>query len=208
MSELDRLTIWQDPAIRNALSWYLDVAENRRPAKFRIAATIATQLEPAAASEDALSASARISITPARSCSIAARLARAQSSSPPATCAAPSAKTATSRPTRTTVTRSIRARSRRWPGRCAARAVTTSTWLVDRPGVREFRWSQRQHRPRIPPASLLGFTFELPTGSRVRNAFCARPEHSRSSCRHTPRSALRRKASQETRWRAEIFGHQ
>jgi hypothetical protein len=46
--------IWDDPAIRDALSWYLDVAENRRPAKFRIAATVATQLDPAASSEDAL----------------------------------------------------------------------------------------------------------------------------------------------------------
>ena len=43
MSDLGKLTIWNDPAIRGALSWYLDVAENRRPAKFRIAATIATQ---------------------------------------------------------------------------------------------------------------------------------------------------------------------
>jgi putative pyruvate formate lyase activating enzyme len=30
------------------------VSENRRPAKFRIAATIATQLDPSASSEDAL----------------------------------------------------------------------------------------------------------------------------------------------------------
>src|SRR5215831_12641854 len=54
MSDLDRLRIWDDPAIRGALSWYLDVAENRRPAKFRIAATVATQLDPPASSEDAL----------------------------------------------------------------------------------------------------------------------------------------------------------
>ena len=54
MSDLGKLTIWNDPAIRGALSWYLDVAENRRPAKFRIAATIATQLDPAASREDAL----------------------------------------------------------------------------------------------------------------------------------------------------------
>jgi putative pyruvate formate lyase activating enzyme len=33
---------------------YLDVAENRRPAKFRIAATVAAGLDPAAGSEDAL----------------------------------------------------------------------------------------------------------------------------------------------------------
>ena len=38
MSDLSHLKIWDDPAIRDALSWYLDVAENQRPAKFRIAA--------------------------------------------------------------------------------------------------------------------------------------------------------------------------
>src|SRR5262249_60472074 len=54
MSDLDRLRIWEDSAIRGALSWYLDVAENRRPAKFRIAATVATRLDPATSSEDAL----------------------------------------------------------------------------------------------------------------------------------------------------------
>ena len=54
MSDLTRLTVWDDPAIRGALSWYLDVAENRRPAKFRIAATVATKLDPAAGGEDAL----------------------------------------------------------------------------------------------------------------------------------------------------------
>src|SRR5947208_7558390 len=54
MSDLAKLRIWDDPAIRGALSWYLDVAENRRPAKFRIAATVATQLDPAASSEGAL----------------------------------------------------------------------------------------------------------------------------------------------------------
>jgi putative pyruvate formate lyase activating enzyme len=54
MSDLTRLTVWDDPAIRGALSWYLDVAENRRPAKFRIAATVATKLDPAASGEDAL----------------------------------------------------------------------------------------------------------------------------------------------------------
>ena len=54
MGDLAKLTIWGDPAIRDALSWYLDVAENRRPAKFRIAATVATQLDPPASSEEAL----------------------------------------------------------------------------------------------------------------------------------------------------------
>jgi len=54
MSDLPKLRIWDDPAIRGALSWYLDVAENRRPAKFRIAATVASGLDPAGSSEDAL----------------------------------------------------------------------------------------------------------------------------------------------------------
>ena len=54
MGDLAKLKIWDDPAIGDALSWYLDVAENRRPAKFRIAATVATQLDPQACSEDAL----------------------------------------------------------------------------------------------------------------------------------------------------------
>jgi putative pyruvate formate lyase activating enzyme len=54
MRDLAELGVWDDPAIRGALSWYLDVAENRRPAKFRIAATIATQLDPGASREDAL----------------------------------------------------------------------------------------------------------------------------------------------------------
>ena len=54
MSDLGSLRIWEDPAIRGALSWYVDVAENRRPAKFRIAATVAARLDPAASSEDSL----------------------------------------------------------------------------------------------------------------------------------------------------------
>jgi putative pyruvate formate lyase activating enzyme len=54
MSDLARLRIWNDPAIAGALSWYLDVAENRRPAKFRIAATLATELDPAGCGEEAL----------------------------------------------------------------------------------------------------------------------------------------------------------
>ena len=54
MSDLTKLRIWDDPAIGNALSWYLEVAENRRPAKFRIAATVATGLDPTRESEDAL----------------------------------------------------------------------------------------------------------------------------------------------------------
>ena len=54
MSDLARLKIWDDPAIRDALSWYLDVAENRRPAKFRIAATVVTQIDPVASNEEML----------------------------------------------------------------------------------------------------------------------------------------------------------
>jgi len=54
MSDLARLKIWDDPAIRGALSWYLDVAENRRPAKFRIAATVATGPDPLVSCEEAL----------------------------------------------------------------------------------------------------------------------------------------------------------
>jgi hypothetical protein len=46
MSDLARLRIWDDQVIRGALWWYLDVAENRRQAKFRSAATVATQLDP------------------------------------------------------------------------------------------------------------------------------------------------------------------
>jgi hypothetical protein len=54
MSDLARLRIWDDPAIRDSLSWYLAVAESRRPAKFRISASLATQLDPATSSEEAL----------------------------------------------------------------------------------------------------------------------------------------------------------
>ena len=54
MGELHRLRVWEDPAVRDALAWYLDVAENRRPAKFRIAATVPTHFNPATASEEEL----------------------------------------------------------------------------------------------------------------------------------------------------------
>src|SRR5215475_10648270 len=166
MSDLDRLRIWDDSAVRGALSWYLDVAENRRPAKFRIAATVATQLDLTASSEGALwaeldrltptfvarwqatragaslpqaaegpsllelcrelayrmlahcnfcpwncrvdrvagakfgacklASGSRVTITPAKCCSIAARKARARFFSPLATCGAPSVRTGTS----------------------------------------------------------------------------------------------------------------
>src|SRR5262245_19294630 len=54
MSGLTELSIWNDPALRDALSWYVAVAENRRPAKFRIAATVPTKLDLSADSEEAL----------------------------------------------------------------------------------------------------------------------------------------------------------
>ena len=198
MSDLAQLKIWDDPAIRDGLSWYLAVAENRRPAKFRIAATLPPSSIPhvqrggalgrarppdadisrkvagdpggraiaghadgpsllelcrelayrmlahcnfcpwncrvdrrrarssAPANSPPLRGSARISITPAKSCFTAARKVRARSSSPPATCGVPSVRTATSAPTRTTARKQTRARWRRWRGRCAAKAATTS----------------------------------------------------------------------------------
>jgi putative pyruvate formate lyase activating enzyme len=54
MGGLDQLGIWHDPALAEGLAWYREVATNRRPAKFRIAATIPTALDPEHASEDAL----------------------------------------------------------------------------------------------------------------------------------------------------------
>ncbi len=40
MRPLSEIWIWDDPRLREWLDWYLAVADNRRPAKFRIAATI------------------------------------------------------------------------------------------------------------------------------------------------------------------------
>src|SRR5918992_991812 len=40
MRDFDQLWVWNDPAIAGQLGWYRDVAGNRKPAKFRIAATI------------------------------------------------------------------------------------------------------------------------------------------------------------------------
>jgi putative pyruvate formate lyase activating enzyme len=40
MAGFDRLWIWDDPALAGSLRWYREVAANRQPAKFRIAATI------------------------------------------------------------------------------------------------------------------------------------------------------------------------
>ena len=50
----DPLSAWKDPAVAKRLGWYLDVAENRKPAKFRIARTIPVALSLADAPEDAL----------------------------------------------------------------------------------------------------------------------------------------------------------
>src|SRR6266498_4246191 len=54
MNGLAALGIWNDAAIHDALSWYLAVAENRRPAKFRIAATVPAELDLSTSSEEAL----------------------------------------------------------------------------------------------------------------------------------------------------------
>ena len=52
MTELDQLRVWNDPATRRRLGWYREVAANRRPAKFRIAATIPLGLALDAAETD------------------------------------------------------------------------------------------------------------------------------------------------------------
>jgi putative pyruvate formate lyase activating enzyme len=44
MTEFDRLRVWSDPVTRRCLGWYREVAANRQPAKFRIAATIPLEL--------------------------------------------------------------------------------------------------------------------------------------------------------------------
>jgi putative pyruvate formate lyase activating enzyme len=54
MSEFDQLWVWSDPAIAKSLGWYREVAENRRPAKLRIARTIPATLSLQAACEAAL----------------------------------------------------------------------------------------------------------------------------------------------------------
>ena len=40
MNSLADLWIWDDPQLTDRLRWYVYVADNRRPGKFRIAATI------------------------------------------------------------------------------------------------------------------------------------------------------------------------
>lgn len=53
MTSFDRLFVWDDPALATGLGWYRAVATNRRPAKYRIAATIPAEID-ADAPEDAL----------------------------------------------------------------------------------------------------------------------------------------------------------
>ncbi|MHC4974347.1 MAG: radical SAM protein [Planctomycetota bacterium] len=54
MTEFEQLRVWSDPAVAKSLGWYRAVAENRKPAKFRIARTVASSLVPEAAPETAL----------------------------------------------------------------------------------------------------------------------------------------------------------
>jgi putative pyruvate formate lyase activating enzyme len=54
MGGFAELQVWREPATACALSWYLEVAENRMPAKFRIAATIPIAVSLDDASEEAL----------------------------------------------------------------------------------------------------------------------------------------------------------
>ena len=54
MQDFDQLWVWDDSALAGALGWYRAVAQNRQPAKFRIAATVPLGLDPDAADEDAL----------------------------------------------------------------------------------------------------------------------------------------------------------
>jgi putative pyruvate formate lyase activating enzyme len=54
MNVLERLAIWQHPDLKDRLQWYRQVADNRRPAKFRIARAIPVDCSPAEASEEEL----------------------------------------------------------------------------------------------------------------------------------------------------------
>ncbi|MFQ6017460.1 MAG: radical SAM protein [Kiloniellaceae bacterium] len=54
MHDFDRLWVWRDSALADSLGWYLAVAGNRKPAKFRIARTIPVAGDLRDASEDAL----------------------------------------------------------------------------------------------------------------------------------------------------------
>ncbi len=54
METFDQLWVWNDPALAASLGWYRDVANNRKPAKFRIARTIPAALSLDRAPEQAL----------------------------------------------------------------------------------------------------------------------------------------------------------
>ncbi len=54
MSSFGELWIWDDPALSDFLAWYVAVADNRRPAKFRIAAAIAAAVDLDAGETDGL----------------------------------------------------------------------------------------------------------------------------------------------------------
>ena len=54
MTGFDRLWVWDDPALAGSLRWYREVAANRKPAKFRIAATVPAGVPPRDAPEDEL----------------------------------------------------------------------------------------------------------------------------------------------------------
>jgi putative pyruvate formate lyase activating enzyme len=54
MTDFEQLWVWRDPALARSLGWYTAVAANRKPAKFRIAATIPVSLALEDASEQAL----------------------------------------------------------------------------------------------------------------------------------------------------------
>jgi putative pyruvate formate lyase activating enzyme len=55
MTDFGQLWAWRDPALVRSLGWYAAVATNRKPAKFRIAATIPVSLPLVDASKQALS---------------------------------------------------------------------------------------------------------------------------------------------------------
>ncbi len=54
MRDFDELWVWNDQAVARSLRWYADVANNRKPAKFRIASTIPVELSLQDAPEEAL----------------------------------------------------------------------------------------------------------------------------------------------------------
>ena len=54
MNEFDKNWVWDDAAVRAALGWYREVQANRKPAKFRIAATIPIAIPIVGSTEEAL----------------------------------------------------------------------------------------------------------------------------------------------------------